>query len=346
MGLVERGKAAARDAQDRVRASAERKGERIAKAVGPTRYDAAASALTAAAGKTHAVARSARDKSLDAAGQTRAGKKVGAGSRRAVSELQGIPLVGMTPKVVAARNGVPQLVRRLKKEQPTPEHYLWLAEALIRTQREMRVIRAARAVANPTRLVVRGITRTATSLGRENRRPASQRLLEVAFRAAALRVRDDSGDAIALHVMARVYLAQGLYEPAQRIAGLAAKSDPADGRPLVTAAHARLRAGDDEGARRFAFEALERGCTIGHEVTAELLRRELRRNESLTVKQRSDAYGAELRKVKKRDRKAYYGVGLGAPAVTWAVAGQEMKRTATLTRRLARVALTTKETPT
>jgi hypothetical protein len=243
--------------------------------------------------------------------------------------------VGLTPEVLAARNAVFVLQKRLRADPTNPELALWLAEALLRTQREVNVVRAAKTVANPSSLVVRGVTSIAVKLGQDVREPAARRLLMAAFATAATRVREDPDDAVALHVLSRVYLAQRMNAHAVRLALLAAEADATDGRPLVTAAFAKLRDAHEQEAARFAGKAVERGCSVGHEVTAELLRRVLRQREHLTPKERSDQYAAELRKVKRKDRRSYYGAALGAPAVTWAVTSQEMRKTATLTRRVA-----------
>jgi hypothetical protein len=335
VGLIDRAKAAAKDAQDRVTAAARSGEERVAGVVGDERYAKARDRAGSSVSRVVDGTRRAGGAALDRAGATAGGQRVGDGARRAVRELQALPLVGLTPEAVAARNGVPTLRKRLRHDPKNPEHALWLAEALLRTQREMRVVRAAKSAANPTAVAARGVTHVAVRLGQPRGDPPHLRLLKTAFSGAAARVRADPSDADALRVCSRVYLVQGMLADAVRLAELAAAADPDDGRACATAAYAHLRSGDDGAAAEHAERAIARGCTVGHEVHAELLRRQLVAAGDQPLKERSDAYAARLAQVERRDRRAYYGAALGAPSVTWAVTAQESRKTARLTGRLA-----------
>lgn len=150
-----------------------------------------------------------------------------------------------------------------------------------------------------------------------------------------MRIVADPRDAVALHVAARVYLHQGMYDDAARLALAATEADPAAGGPWVTAARARLRQDRAEDARHLAGQALTRGCTVAHEITAELLRRDLRTAGQASVGERGGAYARELDKISRADRRSYYGAAPGAPRAGWAVTVTESKKTAALARRVA-----------
>jgi tetratricopeptide (TPR) repeat protein len=335
VGLIDRAKAAARDAQDRMLSAARTSEGGLAGVVGQQRYANARGKVSSSAARAAAGSKKAGGAALDRVGATTGGQRVGDGARRAVKEIQALPLVGLTPEALAARNGVPTLRKKLRRDPMNPEHALWLAEALLRTEREMLVVRIAHGTANPTTLAVRGVTNLAIKLGQPRGDPPHLRLLKAAFAAAATRLRANPSDADALHVCARVYLVQSMFADAARLAELAATAAPTDGRPCATAAHAYLRAGDEAAAAACAEQAVERGCTVGHEVHAELLRRRLLAHGELGVKERSDAYAERLALVDRKDRRAYYGAALGAPGITWAMTAQESRKTARLTGRLA-----------
>ena len=335
MGLIDRAKAAAKDAQDKVTSAARAGEERLAGVVGPERYTGARDKVTSSTKRAAEGTKNAGGAALDKAGGTKSGQLVGDGTRRVVKEIQGLPLVGLTPEALAARNGVPTVRKKLRRDPTNPEHALWLAEALLRTQREMRLVLTAHGAANPTTVAVRSVTNVALKLGQTHADPPHVRLLKTAFAGAATRVRADPTDAVALHVCARVYLVQGMLADAARLAELAATAAPSDGRACATAAYAHLRAGDNAAAEAAADRAVERGCTVGHEVHAELLRRRLLAEGEKGAKERNDAYAQRLALVEKKDRRAYYGAALGAPAVTWAVTAQESRKTARLTGRVA-----------
>ncbi|MFC6287108.1 hypothetical protein ACFP3Q_17035 [Nocardioides sp. GCM10027113] len=335
MGLIDRARAAAKDAQDRVASAARAGEERLSGAVGEARYTRARDAVGSSTRRAADGTRRAGERALDRAGATSGGRRLGEGARRAVSEIQALPLVGLTLEAVAARHGVPTLRKRLRADPADPQRALWLAEALLRTRREMLAVRAAQTVANPGSVALRAATKVAVGLGATRAEPPHLRLLRAAFAGAAGRVHADPTDAEALHVCARVYLVQGMYDDAVRLADLAAAAAPADGRPCATAAQAHLRAGQAHEAARCADLALERGCTLGHEVHAELQRAELMAAGEQGLRERGDAYAERLAMVDRRHRRAYYGVAVGAPGVTWAVTAQETRKTARLAGRLA-----------
>lgn len=335
MGLMDRAKAAVRDAQDQVTESARAAEDRVAAKVGERRYAAVRSGTGKAAGATARGAGAAGAAGLRGIGGTRAGQKMGQGARTVATEVAGLPVLGLGSEILAARNGVPELIARVQRDPRDPEACLWLAEALRRTERDSRVALAVRTLTSPAAPLVRAASTIATKCGSEPVDPMPRRLLRRAFALASARIAADPADAPALHVAARVYLAQGMDSDAARLAALAAAADPQSGTALVTAARARLRQGRTDEARALAEQALAKRCTVAHEITAELLRRDLRAAGEATVGQRGAAYARELDLVNRQDRRDYYGAAPGVPKAGWAVAVTEAKKTATLARRVA-----------
>jgi tetratricopeptide (TPR) repeat protein len=270
----------------------------------------------------------------------------GSFTRRARKTMAGLPGLSAPADLIAARHCVDLLAARFKEDPADPRRNVWLAEALLQTQRDLRTLVRLRGVADPSSIITRTAIRQVARLGDEtDGEDAALKLLRRAFALSASRVRRDEVDAVALHVLARVYLVRGMPRESLRLARLAASVDsPERADVLVTAARALLKLGRRDDAARTAERAARDGATLGYEVLARLLateRSDLTRDPGARI-----ARLRELRrKVRPEDRARYAGaartpseVARAAKSAQWRKAGSTFTDAAGLAGR-ARVAI-------
>jgi hypothetical protein len=249
--------------------------------------------------------------------------------------------------LIAARHCVDVLAARLREDPRNPQCQVWLAEALLRMRRDMRAWARVRGIAEPASILVRTTVRQMALLGEEGgaEEPAG-RLLKRAFALAAAHARRDNGDPVALHVLARVYLARRMPADAlrmARLAGMVAPDERAD--VLVTAARSFHRLGRRDDASLVAGRAVEQGSTLGYEVLAQLLladRSRLTRDPTGCV-----AGWMELRrKVRVEDRATYFGatrtpaeIALAVKSAQWQKVGGTLSDAGKLADRARRAVM-------
>ena len=269
-------------------------------------------------------------------------------ARRARKTLAGLPGLSAPADLVAARHCVDLLAARFKDDPADPRHNVWLAEALLHTQRDLRTLVGLRCVVNPTSIITRTAIQQVARLGDgSDGEDAAVKLLRRAFSLSASRLRQDRVDAVALHVLARVYLARGMPRESLGLARLAAAVDsPERADVLVTAARALHRLGRRDDAARAAERAVQEGATLGYDVLARLLATEASDPSGRIARLR------ELRrKVRPEDRARYAGaartpaeVALAAKAAQWRKAGSTLTDASGLAGR-ARTAIEKGLTP-
>ena len=153
--------------------------------------------------------------------------------------------------------------------------------------------------------------------------PASARFLRRSFQLAAPAAKAGSRDSVALHVLARVYLARGMPADALRLAKLSAAGahDPHAADALVTAARAYKALAQHRNAADAARLAVERGSTLGYEILAAAAGSG---DEATTALARISATGDLLQRIELSDRARYHGVAR-TPAQIAQIAAQQQR---------------------
>ena len=256
-----------------------------------------------------AEANTRKDEQLARVGATPAGQSVGAALRRTAQHAGRLPVLSTPMDVIIVRNGLDSLIHQLREQPDDPQRHLWLAEGLLRVERDLRAYAIARGVVRPKSLVIRAGLRIAASLGQQDQPPAA-RLLRRTFELAVARLRHRPDDAVALHVLARIYLIQDLPDQAVRFAKLAVLADQASAaESLVTLARSYARAGLPRNAKRAANLAIDDGQSLGYETLAAITREEHASRGLDGAQPRMAAYTALMRLVRPADRERYEGVG-------------------------------------
>ena len=249
-------------------------------------------------------------------------------ARRARKAMAGLPGLSAPADLIAARHCVDLLAARFEEDPADPQRNVRLAEALLRTQRDLRTLSRLRTVADPTSIITRTAIRQVVALGdKANGEDAPTRLPRRAFTLSQSRVRQDAVDAVALHVLARVYLLRGMPRESLRLARLAAAVEsPERGHVLVTAARALHKLGRRDDAVRTAERAVHEGATLGYDMLARLLvtdRSDLTRDPSGRIAGLRDL----RRKVLAEDRARYAGCARTPAEVVRAVKSTQWPKT-------------------
>jgi len=304
MGAMDRLRAAAKEAADYGRAglaAARATEERLLGAGGVTRHTT----------ERLASARAASDGVVGRAAGTAAGGAVGQGARAFGRWAQRMPLLTAPTDLIRERHNVEVLFDALRADPNDVLAHLYLGEALAAMEADLGRLDLVRMSVNPTSIMFREALRTASTIGspRPQADPAEQ-VLKRCEALAALRLRADCRDAVALHALARVRIVTGngaeAIQPAKL--ALAASAGPARGPVLVTLARAYVAARQPDAAERVARKSVEAGCSLGWEVLAELFYR----GGSGAAAERADGprhreHAAMLARVTDADRLAYHG---------------------------------------
>jgi len=284
--------------------------------------DGRAEALARAAAARHAAAAGAgqarRVRVLEWVGGTTAGAAIGHGVRTVGRHSQRIPLLSVPADLCAERNGIATLVAGVRADPRNPLAHLWLGEALLTMQRDVRLLDLARTALNPQGALLREALKAAAALGQPSPDPALQ-VLGGAEQLAARRLQTNPRDAVALHVIARVRLATGRPEDALHPAKLAVAAGGAEqAQALVTLARVYLTLGRGASAANVARTAVDAGCSLGWQMLAELLYRAGAADDD-TGLPRHREYVTLLSRVEDADRRAYHGVHRNAAEAARAV---------------------------
>jgi hypothetical protein len=275
---------------------------------------------------------------------------IGRSTRRVRGQLARLPGLTATADLLAARHCVDLLAAAVKEHPYDPLRYVWLAEALQRTQHDMRMlvrVRAATAVATGVglaALIARPVVRGMAGLGEARGEEPAVRLLRRAFALVVKRVRGGDINPDDLHTLARVYLAQGMPAETLRLTRLATAMSPTpSGDVLVTAARAFHRLRRPTDAARMAERAIEHGSTIGYDVLAQLRLAD----RAQLVRRLADGVGdwrALRSQVRSEDRVRYFGATRTPRQTTVALtSAQWTKASATVSDAVALAGRTRKE---
>lgn len=263
--------------------------------------------------------------------QTSVGQKVGSASRHVVGFMAQVPVLSAAVDIMRARHGVDDLYALVQEEPEEPLHYIWLAEAMQRVGTDQKRYVAVRTAVDPSFIVTRTAIKAGTSLGAEVGDPVQIRLLKNAFALSMKRLRADPADSDAMHVLARVYLSQGDHGEAARFAKLAILAQPESGLPVITLSRTYQALGQSENAEKAAHIAIERGCSVGHEVLAELT---LAGDEG-TAGGRIEKYSQLRSMVSAEDRHAYWGPSVDGVDIVESVGTAQLKKTKGLLAKLS-----------
>ncbi|MEM9565601.1 MAG: hypothetical protein AAGA93_23465 [Actinomycetota bacterium] len=189
----------------------------------------------------------------------------------------GVETIGQLPGFTAigdglqAWQGVPRLAERMQDDPFDPMPPVWLAEALLRSQRHQRTVDLGRAALAPIRIPLVAGAKAVTAVdAEESPIPVVTQLLGRAYVLALARL-DGELTTGALHALSRVYLARGAPDEAVRLAqGAVAAGGPDTAEAAITLAraHGHRRALDRAWAA--STVAVEHGSTLGHQLHAEL----------------------------------------------------------------------------
>jgi hypothetical protein len=303
MGSMDRLRAAAKEAADYGRAglaAARAREERWLGSGGVTRH--AADRL--------ASVRAVSDGVVGRAAGTAAGGAVGHGARAFGRWAQRMPLLTAPTDLVRERHNVEVLFDAVRADPRDVLAHLYLGEALAAMEADLGRLDLVRMSVNPTSVMFREALRTASTIGSPHPRadPAEQ-VLRRCEALAALRLRADCRDAVALSALARVRIVTGNAAQAVQPAKLAvaASAGPARGAALVTLARAYTGVGQADAAQRVARKAVDAGCSVGWEVLADLLYRGGSDAAERPDGPRHREHAAMLARVADADRLAYHG---------------------------------------
>ena len=259
--------------------------------------------------------RAVRDDAVRRGAGTRVGGAIGTGMGYLGQYLGALPVLSLPRAVVDQRRGVVRLTEAVAADPDDPVPAVQLADALRLMDRDLKLVLAVRTVVlNPCAPLVAEASRMAHALGHGELVNPAEAMLRRAYALALDRVRADEGDAEALHVAARVFLARGAavagLPPAR--AAVAAASGPLQGQALVTLARLHLANGDSAAARAHAEAAVAAGCSLGLRVLADLIFKDDSRAAEEdptggTTAERVGAYRQLLGQVDPDDDAAYRG---------------------------------------
>lgn len=205
------------------------------------------------------------------ASATEWGTKIGDNARATGAFLSTLPVLTAMGDSVQSRNGVDELYAQFLESPKDPLRAVLLAEALLRCEKDLKVYQRVRSVTSLTYALRRKMITSTLELGAEDHDPTRLRLLKIAFSQSDKRVRRNPADAVALHVLARVYSGMGHHADAVTAAKLAVLADPSDGLPWVTLGRAYLGLGQAANAERASLQAVQLGAGYGNEIAASAL---------------------------------------------------------------------------
>ena len=325
MGWLDRASAAARIAADKAEKLAREVADELEAEYGDDeRYQDTKSALRTFKDKAVAAGQEARivgRETVDEFSRTETGQAIGVHTRKLGSVVAELPALSAVADLAQHRHGVPALAEMYKQSPKDPERAIWLAEALLSVQRDMRLYGRVRSLTSPTYAVMSQSVKAAGKLGMDGADPTAVRVLKVAFVEARKRARANPQDARSLHILARVYLAQAQPSLAGRFAKLAILADPADGLPWITLSRAYLDLNQTENAKRAAQRAVDAGAGFGNEWLARATIKSKQRTEADV-----DRYERLRANYTPQQEAAYKGVAIrSSEAVTGATDQQYIK---------------------
>jgi hypothetical protein len=255
------------------------------------------------------------------------GAAVVEGARALGRRAQDLPLISLTADLLQEKNGIAVLTQRIAADPADPMALVCLGDALQVLQRDSRICVAIRAALSPTSLLTREAVRTVTAAECSGAGPV-ELVMRAATGTALRRLRAQPDDPVALHAMARVYLAASMPDAAVvagKLAVAAATSlDPRrSSSVLVTLARAYLAADHLVSADRAARMAIEAGSSLGWQVLADLVHRN---PADETASERLAHYMAFRKRVEPNDLAAYHGFHLEASELLLSVHKLQMMK--------------------
>lgn len=324
MGAMDFLRAAAKEATNRGRAAVEVAVTRAREVEGADRVEGILRGAATLVGEAEQSRRTRNQQLLARAGDSAAGAAVGR-HVRAFGRLAGrLPVLSVPTDLLTGRNGVDTLVAAVQEQPDDALAHARLGEAMQAMQADARYLemaRTVRAMFDPTSLVFREAMKTAARLGAPAVDPAAQ-VFARARHLAASRLRTDARDAAALHALARVELATGRPDLAVTPAKLAVAASGDRGHALVTLARVHFALGADPSAANVARKAVDAGCSLGWQVLAELLYRDVPADDP----PRHREYVAMRGRVTDADRRAYHGVHRTSAEITRSVLDTQRER--------------------
>ena len=260
---------------------------------------------------------------LDDFGKTQAGKNIGKSTRYVAGFASKVPLLSVSTDILRSRNGVDFLYKHLKLKPDDPERHLWLAEAMLRMERDQQRYVAVRAVLDPSYLVARQTFKTAAGMNNEKHEPTYLRLLKNSFSISFNKLKTNPNDAKVLHILGRIYLIQDHLGEATRLIKLAILADPTDGHPYVSLSRIYYQMLQYENVKKASRLAVIRGASIGNEVLAEVQLSD----QSKNTRDRINVYNKLLENVTQESREIYWGPSVIGFSIIEEVGAEQLRKT-------------------
>lgn len=263
--------------------------------------------------------------SLEAVGESEAGRRAGSVVRQAGRVVGGLPVLSTAMDTIRASNCVDLLIENLRGSPTDKYANLWLAESLIKTSDDTRKYQVARAMVDPTSLLVTSAAKQVSMLGKDDL-PAIEKLLRKAWTIASGELKSRVRSADCFDVLARVYLAKGDLRrgiSASQTAILANHRDPI---PRITLGRALLQSGDFSGAELAGLSAAECGSTVGYLVAAEAGQRLSGDADGKQMRARIQEYEDMVSRVSASDRTLYSGAYRSRKEIASAVRDAQVEK--------------------
>jgi|GEM_PF-6392246 len=255
-------------------------------------------------------------------GKTEFGKSVGKSTRYSAGFLSKVPLISTATDIIRSVNGVDNLYEHLRLKPTDPERNLWLAEAMLRMERDQQRYLCVRAAIDPTMAIAQQAVKSAADLDKVPLEPSHRRLLKNAFILSVDKLKTRPNDTRSLHIISRVYLIQNDIGEATRFSKLAVLSDPSNGYPYVTLARIYSQMLQHENVNKAALSAIENGATIGNEVLAE----SKLADNNLSAGTRMSTYNDLRESVDQESREKYWGPSVRGYNILEAVGEAQLKK--------------------
>jgi len=237
-------------------------------------------------------------------GETEIGKNIGELSRSISTKLADLPVLSITGDVVKQKNGVNNLLEYLKEDTNDPERYIWLAEAMIRSNLDIQNYSRIRSAVDPSYFMIQNTVKSMNDLGKVEKDLVTIKLLKTAFSLSLGRIQKNPRDAKALYCLARIYHCQGDNSEAIKYAKLSflAKQSAL---PLITLAKCYLNIGQVSNAEKAAHKSLKWKSSYGNKILAECKMLDDKTSKDSLDKLRR--YSILVDRVKPKDEAKYYG---------------------------------------
>lgn len=239
---------------------------------------------------------------LEEVSKTDVGKKIGSRTRSFAAILSELPIISLPADYIKSKNGIKQLYELIKEEPRNAERYIWLAEAMKRVERDIKIYSNFRTIIDPQSLVFKEAIKTAISLGNEKSK-SDNVVLKNAYHLAVNEVKKNPKSSKNLHVLSRVYLLMGDLRESIKFSKLAIMADPEYKLPYITIARAYFEGGHYNNCNKAIQKAIANNLNYAYEIKSNLILIDDDREFSKKV----ETYSNLRDEIRSEDRVEYLG---------------------------------------